>query len=717
MKRIEFFGRYDVETIDDWSTASLRSQQWDIQHCYQLESTALLYDPKSLSVDLSRFLDRSAYNRCIRQGAKFDCTNKRLTFSSATQLERALALHARAGCQSFQSLAEAEKVLLERRATLTISLTEIAPNRCIAWVAPKERGSKDVVFALKERAPIYWCNKMKKAVALIREPAKTVAGELRDQGYRVRCKTLSEPRRTTQVKRTGWRIQFTGTPDFHCLLAFNESLRLTSKKAGTQILASCAAPHAADVLAYLRASGWKATGDLDAINRPPRSVAGKEFHALPGWGTPITDGTQLRDYQRDGVLFVASRGLRAIIGDEMGTGKTAQAIAATVLKSPRRVLIVAPLSVITTWRRELLRWAQVQAETVSGRSVSNLPSAGWLLTNYESLVHAGNDSKKVLSQSAESLTTWKPDVLIIDEAHRIANASAKRTKAVRSLANEAQGVLLLTGSPIRNDPKEFASLAAAVDTAAATDLQRNVGSEALLDIWPEIMIRRRKDEVLNQLPPKIREVLFLPISADTEMRWDLMDDLEARNSLMKMRHELGRAKVESAEFKDFLQDAADNGPLVIFTHHREVLERTAELLLKAGHPSTKIVGGQTEAVRTQAVDDFSTGRTDIALVSIEAGGEGIDLSRASRTVFVEWPWVPATVLQAEDRLHRYGQKQAVNIYQIIATPEFGLDVDQIAWHVLNRKLNAINQALGEDTSLSADICKELIHELRHRSKH
>jgi hypothetical protein len=334
------------------------------------------------------------------------------------------------------------------------------------------------------------------------------------------------------------------------------------------------------------------------------------------------------------------------------------------------------------------------------------------------------------------LQTWDPDLVFVDEAQRIKNADAGRTRVVRELVGDAnRGAVLLTGTPLRNHAGEGAALIEAIFPGAASQLARHKAmhrsrdefqarrQEAVAELLKTVMKRRLKDQVLD-LPPKLRQFIEVQPSGD-----DLKDYFhvlraardemrEAINSgktlgeakrcalglLAAARRLLGRAKIAAGGVADFIDEIVEErGACLVFTYHQDVTDVLAKQL-RAKKRTLVTVDGRTKAKeRAEAEQRFQEGEADVFIGGINAAGESITLTRADTCVFVELDWVPAALLQAEDRGHRAGQKSAsYHIITLIArTPEM-LSLDEEVAEVLQDKLDGINATLGEDTQLIAD---------------
>ncbi len=286
--------------------------------------------------------------------------------------------------------------------------------------------------------------------------------------------------------------------------------------------------------------------------------------------------------------------------------------------------------------------------------------------------------RRISSELLRRLLEWDPDLVLVDEAHRIKNRDAGRTRAVRALIEDrSRGAVLLTGTPLRNHAGEGASLIDAIlpgakDRLAKSlskgywrDARKAAGDKAIGEILKAVMIRRLKADVLD-LPPKMRQ--WLDIDVDAALLDDYHDAMaaaaemldqriasgstqgEAGNAVMgmlsKARRLLGLAKIANPAVADLIDDVVDaKGGCLVFAHHRDVVEGIADQLRALGRSVVVVHGETPSAARSTAETDFQAGRADVFVGSINAAGEALTLTRADTCVFVEMDWVPAAARQ------------------------------------------------------------------------
>lgn len=496
-------------------------------------------------------------------------------------------------------------------------------------------------------------------------------------------------------------------------------------------------------------------------------------------GTPIhipkPDGLDYLPYQKAGIYYAVRQG-NALIADEPGLGKTIQAIGTSnALPQVRRVLIIPPASLKINWEREWKKWCTkgLRVDRVSGGKPENWPQPKD--TNGDptplEVVILNFD---LVEQHYAQLTEQPWDMLIVDEAHALKSRDAKRTKAILGHGNgrnrtpgiPAKRTLLLTGTPILSRPAELWTLAHALDpdyfsdsfqyerrycNGHTTDYGWNArGASNLKELQRElrarIMVRRRKSQVLKDLPPKTRQLIELDhpsfarakghfakleIAANTlrecfrrrgqlddQIQNTLPTDTDALARYRQQAEQLEReAKVaffqmsevrkETALMKvpqvmDLAQTALANGKLILFCHHGEVVEAYKEALEdmfrrqagKRGTPKTvAVVTGKTPNDQRQKEADRFQEDPDcqVFIGTIQAAGTGLTLTEASAVLFAELDWVPGNVTQAEDRAHRIGQLDHVLIYHAVIEGT----LDALMVRRLIEKQAVIDSALDE----------------------
>lgn len=539
----------------------------------------------------------------------------------------------------------------------------------------------------------------------------------------------------------------------------------------------------------LQSAGLEWQGDNPAQEIATPATLGLE--RIPGWNAPTRAGQQLHQYQREGVEFCARRGMRALIGDEMGVGKTAQAIAAAEGTGAQRVVIVCPANARYVWEREIQSWGQgggiqhitsqldildeaarwhvvthdlLAARVETWRFLDEQEKQAFVSAFPERAEDVKQDKVKLELATAtvpvfanpKRIAAWEKvmlrlrgelleqlaaagGLLIVDEAHRGKNKNAKRSKALARLAASGGGVLLLTGTPLRNHAGEAARLLGYLDPQATVDLDKERGYtiQDVQDYLSYFMIRRTKVEVLPELPEKTRQRVDLDrLDHDEVERYHqhlqyarrCYEDAinkgagesaarqAAQGGIELARSALGLAKVRGGAVAELVAGVVeDRECCVVFSAHHQVSDELQHQLQEVGIETAVIDGRTDQQERARIVQEFQEGRLQVLVGGINAAGESITLTRADTVVFTELDWVPAALLQAEDRIHRVGQKNACQIIHAVAKLAAGENLDELMIGVLGAKLSTIGQILGEDgdnivagAGIRAEILRQLL---------
>ena len=427
---------------------------------------------------------------------------------------------------------------------------------------------------------------------------------------------------------------------------------------------------------------------------------------------PSPDGLSYLPYQKAGVAYALKR-KSCLIADEMGLGKTIQAIGFLNVVKPKTVLVVVPASLKINWKLEMEKWL-VESRTIEvvnggGDTISDNPDV--VIINYDVLT---KHKKALLSR------TW--GVLILDEVHKIKNPKAQRTIACVSL--KADRKLALTGTPITNRPIELQPIAGFLDPdtfgnffafarqyagAYKSRFGWDFSGSSNLDelqrrLRQSIMIRRKKDEVLQDLPAKIRQIIVLPNkSYRNELAKEftaLADAVEETTyddvsfeQMSGVRHEMALAKVD--DVVDHLADL--DHQVVVMAHHKDVVEGIKIGLEAVGKTVVTLTGDCNQAHRQHSVETFQAGKADVFIGTIGAAGVGITLTAASHVVFAELSWVPGDVSQAEDRCHRIGQQDSVLVQHLVVDGS----LDARMAEVLVQKQRVLDRAIDDVQILPA----------------
>ena len=418
---------------------------------------------------------------------------------------------------------------------------------------------------------------------------------------------------------------------------------------------------------------------------------------------------RLYPYQVEGVAFLASRG-RALLADDMGLGKTAQAIAAMVRMLRKgeiaRALVVCPASLKHQWARELDRFVGLpgfQATVIDGSRPARMAlyaSAGdVVVTSYE-----------LLRADEKEVARLAPDLLVLDEAQRIRNWRTRTADVVKRVPTRY--AFVLTGTPLENRLDDLYSLMQVVDPHLLGPLWRfNLdfthldergrvkGYRNLSELRARLrpaFLRRRKEEVLSELPERI--VSRLGVTLDEEQR-DAHDEASATvarllailkrrplspieeqrlmRAFQRMRMACDAASLvggqaQSAPKLDELERLLDEiclqggHKVVIFSEWEKMQALAAAVAERLGVGHVRLHGGVPTGKRGELIDRFMTDPACQIFFSTDAGGVGLNLQAADHVINLDLPWNPAVLAQRIARVHRLGQKRAVNVVLLCA---------------------------------------------------
>lgn len=457
----------------------------------------------------------------------------------------------------------------------------------------------------------------------------------------------------------------------------------------------------------------KAASDVRAVEAYERAVP-RLAERYPG----------LFQHQREGIAFLLrprpTRG--ALLADDMGLGKSRQAILAAHEGHPQgRILIVCPASVKLNWEREIQAALGPEDVAVLGRETT---PARWTIINYDRLrshqdLLFGNDWACLILDEAHYLKNRhsQRSLLVLGGEHRPRKRSQLPTGRVRGLVERSERVILLTGTPITNRPLDLFPLLRAIGhplgdellpyalrycAAFQTEWGWDMGGASHLDELHErlgeVLLRRTKDEVLD-LPPKLRT--YMPVEVDLlayrKVWLDYVQALARRKrkrmpralllaEVAKLRHAAALAKVPAAIAQiEAVLEAGEK--IVVFTCHTGVVEA---LMRHFGAQAVRLTGAETAVEREQAVAAFQhEAGVRIFVGNLIAAGVGVSLTAATQVLFVDYSFVPAEHLQAEDRPYRIGQTNAVTVTYLSAVGTLDEEIERL----LAQKLGVVSEAI------------------------
>jgi len=469
----------------------------------------------------------------------------------------------------------------------------------------------------------------------------------------------------------------------------------------------------------------------------------------------------LYPYQEEGVKFSLYKEA-ALIGDEMGLGKTLQAIAAATLKKQvfgfSKVLVVTMASLKEQWKREIERFTDEKATVVAGtrdqrRAVYEGDGSFFKITNYEAVL-----------RDVTFISRFKPDLLILDEAQRIKNFTTKTADAVKMLPR--RHALVLTGTPLENKLEDVYSIVQFLDPHMLSPLWKFAADHFMLsrdkkgkvmgyrnldrlhEKLKSIVIRRRKEEVLKQLPKEVVNNYYVDLHEKQArihagMRQALvpilnkkfltpMDLRRIQELLLGMRrvcdstYLIDRKTHISPKLKE-LENILDEvviqnrRKVVIFSEWTTMTFLIARQLSQTGIAFVELSGKVPVHKRQLLIDEFTSNPDCKVFLSTDAGGTGLNLQAADCVINFELPWNPARLNQRTGRVSRIGQKSGcVNVINLISkrsieeniytgiqmkTDVFkgvfdgGMDTVEFSSEKRTEMLNRLREMMGEEEAL------------------
>jgi superfamily II DNA or RNA helicase len=462
---------------------------------------------------------------------------------------------------------------------------------------------------------------------------------------------------------------------------------------------------AGEVLKGLPELPWRAGGELrerlaGLIGTPRRIPVPEGFEA------------ELRPYQRDGLDwlgFLAEAGLGGVLADDMGLGKTVQVLAHLLVERARlgtdfRCLVVAPTSLMGNWRDEAARFAPALRVLVlhgpdRGDRYDEIAGHDLILTTYP-----------LLPRDRERLLEHRFSLLVLDEAQAIKNPRSQAAMVVREI--QAARRLAMTGTPLENHLGELWAQFDAVEpgllgTARAfaqhfrTPIEKHADAEARARLNRRIaplLLRRRKEDVLADLPAKTEIVQHLELEGGQRELYETLrlaqharvrEAIAARgiaqsgivvlDALLKLRQaccdprlvklEAARKVGESVKLEaalELIEGLLGEGRRVLlFSQFTSMIELLGQALDAAGLPWLRLTGDTPGGERAELVRRFQDGEVPLFMISLKAGGVGLNLTAADTVIHYDPWWNPAVEAQATDRAHRIGQDKPVFVYRLI----------------------------------------------------
>lgn len=429
--------------------------------------------------------------------------------------------------------------------------------------------------------------------------------------------------------------------------------------------------------------------------------------------------SSLRGWQRFGAKYILKY-RRVLLGDEMGLGKTIQALAVMADSKSRggtHFLVVAPASVITNWQRETEKHTLLKPTVIHGPQKVNayrnwINNGGVGITNYETMRALDLKSLPVI------------DVMVVDEAQNIKNPSSQRSIATYTATESANIVLFMSGTPLENRLEEMLVLLRKLRPDRENDLVRDAyyhNPEKFRRGIADIYLRRKQEDVLNELPPKTETDEWVAFGMEqVEIYRHALQDavfMKLRQVGWQGNDKDNQKLIRTMELVD---EAIENGQkVIIFSYFRNVLMTLQRVL--GSKTLEPITGGVSVTKRQEIVDTFSEDESkSVLLAQVVAGGVGLNIQAASVVIFAEPQIKPSLEAQAIARAQRMGQTRPVFVYRVLNERS----VDERIVQLLETKQNVFD--VYADRSVAADendeatsitegtVVKEIIEEERKR---
>ena len=401
----------------------------------------------------------------------------------------------------------------------------------------------------------------------------------------------------------------------------------------------------------------------------------------------------LRDYQVSGFEFfktLSDYQFGGILADEMGLGKTIQTIAFLLSNKDKKSIVITPTALIYNWKNELEKFAPTlkvgllhAAKSEREKILDNIDNYDVILTTYTTYK---NDIDKYKNINF--------DYCIIDEAQNIKNPDAIITKAIKNV--NAKVKFALTGTPIENNLMELWSIFDFImpgylynkSKFKSIFVNNDKNIIELKNLIKPFILRRTKKEVITELPDKIEQKIIIDLEKEhkraykgyvnlitRKIKENNQDNITVFSYLTKLRQlclspELMVKNYQGKNSKldvliNIINDSSDE-KILVFSQFTKVLEVIGKRLNEENISYSYLDGKTSAKDRVKLVEEFNTNNNKVFLISLKAGGTGLNLTSANIVVHFDPWWNPAIEDQASDRAHRIGQKNVVNVIKLIA---------------------------------------------------
>lgn len=479
------------------------------------------------------------------------------------------------------------------------------------------------------------------------------------------------------------------------------------REMGTKVLQRRLAPRGK------RYARWEPRLPEDETGARPRLRSRWQGVPYDGEVPGLRETTELDPHQREGIAFILERGYNCLLADEMGLGKTLTSIAAAQFL-PGRVLVVCPASARAVWKQEVLAWTTEQARVLHPTDPPEKASEGG--EKYVVVAYSG------LPRFADVLAGVKFDLVVLDESHYVKSRKAQRTRLVQEKLRHVPRRLILSGTPVMNEPQEIRTQLAFVhpdewsDTAwfnrrfqqpwrhGTQDVKQQVLAR-LREYLEGVMLRREKRQALPDLPEKHLHVHRFPLAEAARRAYDEQEDsfrdyvqehdetalttgmMATSGHLESLKQNVLIGKLPKV-LEDLQAILARGEKVVVFCHYREPIKAIAKEL--QDHGVVTLTGSTGPDERGEVVRRFQE-RPDVRVFVGQtlAAGTAITLTAARHAVFTDLEWNPALHRQAMDRIHRKTQTREVEVHFYIAEDTIDEDIAE----VLEEKTQMMDQLL------------------------
>ncbi|ORX60334.1 P-loop containing nucleoside triphosphate hydrolase protein [Hesseltinella vesiculosa] len=411
---------------------------------------------------------------------------------------------------------------------------------------------------------------------------------------------------------------------------------------------------------------------------------------LHSYVKPLSIWDNMMEYQRQGVHDALLKQGRVLLADEMGLGKSIQALAIAIAYPEHwPILIICPSSLLMTWSDQIQQWLPFTNQdirlTLKGSSLFG---------------HIPAPLYEMATKNIYHLTQANYNIAICDESHQLKNPKTNRTRELTPLLKKAKVVVMLSGTPALSRPIElFPQLHILNQTLFPNMHQFGVQyceahqtrygwnyqggsnlSELHFILEKSVMIRRLKDEVQLALPTKTRHIVHLNVAPEQLIQY------------------VATSQAKIPAILQYLDEwlLSTDEKVIVFAYHLHVVDALACYLAKHQIKFVRMDGNTKQTERHRLCQEFQrSGDIQVALLTITAMNVGMNFQAASKVIFAEIYWNPSHLLQAEDRVHRIGQMNSVQIKYLLAMQTAA---DFMMWSMLMKKLKVVGDVLGKDHS-------------------